>query len=382
MDPFLRPIPHAWLATGPVGAPNYDEFADCAEVRALAAQRPGTILPVDLPSCFTDVDFVASLPFAAASLQAMKDDGRYAPASDVLLRYDLTAPDGAVTRAVVGLVDTAEISSAPGEPGRLLRNEEVFADKVVERRAHLAALRHLISAVLLVPAEGAAYARALDETAVDGPADVTDTDERGVVHRLWRLPDHAGLTTVLDGLTYLVADGNHRSLAAQQAGLGACLVVIAEPAGLRIEPYHRLLRHDRTPAELAARALEAGFQLTPVDAYDPTRDHLYADRLYLLGLPEPGGPGPVELLPHTIVERRLLVGELGVDPAAVTYVGGDGVAAELIAEVDAGRATAAILLRPVSTAEFTAVNAARLPMPRKSTWFTPKARSGLVLAEL
>jgi hypothetical protein len=39
-----------------------------------------------------------------------------------------------------------------------------------------------------------------------------------------------------------------------------------------------------------------------------------------------------------VLERLLLVGALGLDPAAVTYVGGDGVAAALVAEVDSGRA--------------------------------------------
>jgi uncharacterized protein (DUF1015 family) len=33
-------------------------------------------------------------------------------------------------------------------------------------------------------------------------------------------------------------------------------------------------------------------------------------------------------------------------------------------------------------ADFVAVNLARLKLPRKSTWFTPKARAGLVLAQL
>jgi uncharacterized protein (DUF1015 family) len=36
----------------------------------------------------------------------------------------------------------------------------------------------------------------------------------------------------------------------------------------------------------------------------------------------------------------------------------------------------------VGVADFVAVNLARLKLPRKSTWFTPKARAGLVLAQL
>ena len=50
--------------------------------------------------------------------------------------------------------------------------------------------------------------------------------------------------------------------------------------------------------------------------------------------------------------------------------------------MDAGRADLAILIAPVTVDEFVAVNLARQKMPRKSTWFTPKARAGLVLADL
>jgi uncharacterized protein (DUF1015 family) len=63
-------------------------------------------------------------------------------------------------------------------------------------------------------------------------------------------------------------------------------------------------------------------------------------------------------------------------------VGGDYPPEWLAGEVDAGRAELAILIAPVTVADFVAVNLARLKLPRKSTWFTPKARAGLVLADL
>jgi uncharacterized protein (DUF1015 family) len=50
--------------------------------------------------------------------------------------------------------------------------------------------------------------------------------------------------------------------------------------------------------------------------------------------------------------------------------------------VDAGRAELAVLIAPVTVADFVAVNLQRQKLPRKSTWFTPKARGGLVLAQL
>jgi uncharacterized protein (DUF1015 family) len=81
----------------------------------------------------------------------------------------------------------------------------------------------------------------------------------------------------------------------------------------------------------------------------------------------------------------VLLGDvLGLDPGdkRVTYVGGDYGADWLVGEVDAGRAALAVLIAPVTVDDFVAVNLARRRLPRKSTWFTPKARAGLVVADL
>ncbi len=89
-------------------------------------------------------------------------------------------------------------------------------------------------------------------------------------------------------------------------------------------------------------------------------------------------------LDHALVERVLLREALGLEPGdkRITYVGGDYPAAWLVGEVDAGRAELAVLIAPVTVEDFVAVNLARQKLPRKSTWFTPKARAGLVLADL
>jgi uncharacterized protein (DUF1015 family) len=91
----------------------------------------------------------------------------------------------------------------------------------------------------------------------------------------------------------------------------------------------------------------------------------------------------VDRLDHAVVERVLFGDVLGLAPddERIRYIGGDYPPEWLTGEVDAGRAEAAVLIAPVSVDDFVAVNLARLKMPRKSTWFTPKARGGLVLAE-
>ena len=80
----------------------------------------------------------------------------------------------------------------------------------------------------------------------------------------------------------------------------------------------------------------------------------------------------------------LLRDGLGLEPGdkRISYVGGDYPPQWLVGEVDAGRAELAIMIAPVTVDEFVAVNLARQKLPRKSTWFTPKARGGLVLADL
>ncbi|HZA05095.1 MAG TPA: DUF1015 domain-containing protein, partial [Propionibacteriaceae bacterium] len=66
-------------------------------------------------------------------------------------------------------------------------------------------------------------------------------------------------------------------------------------------------------------------------------------------------------------------------PLTVAYQ--HGLAAAL-AEVDAGRAAAAVLIRPVSLAEIERTAREGLLMPPKSTFFTPKLKTGLVLRPL
>ena len=56
--------------------------------------------------------------------------------------------------------------------------------------------------------------------------------------------------------------------------------------------------------------------------------------------------------------------------------------AETLAAVDDGRAEAAVLIRPVSVAEIERTAREGLLMPPKSTFFTPKLKTGLVLRPL
>lgn len=394
----VHPIARAWITTGGTGAQNYDEFADDAEITAIIEANPHSALAIEMPHRAPESlgrTFADSLPDAAARLAEAKADGSYTPADQVVVLYRISSPVDEPGYGMFALVDTDQISTSADEPGLVIRNEDVFIAKVGERVALAEATGHLLSPVLLLQTGRGdeLHAALAAATEAAGAPAATDTDQAGRTHAIWLLgpgQTQDELRTLAGGGELVVADGNHRSLAAQTGGLPRFLAVITTPGSVAIQPYNRLVSElTSSPEELLERLRATGARVEPV-AGAPTGPApgepvvLYLDgRAYAVTLP--AGPGTVvENLDHALVERVLLREALGLDPGdkRITYVGGDYPASWLAGEVDRGRAELAILVAPVTVEDFVAVNLARQKMPRKSTWFTPKARGGLVLAEL
>ncbi len=167
-----HPIRRAWISTGGTGAQNYDEFADDAEITAIIADNPASALAVEMPHRAPEnvgKSFRDSLPDAVARLERAKSDGHYRPAGDVVVLYRITAPDGTRAYGLWCMVDTDQISASADEPGLVIRNEDVFIDKVRERVALAEATGHLLSPVLLLQTgHGARLHAALAQATADG----------------------------------------------------------------------------------------------------------------------------------------------------------------------------------------------------------------------
>jgi uncharacterized protein (DUF1015 family) len=389
---IAHPIARAWLSTGGTGAQNYDEFADDAEITAIIAANPDSALAVEMPHRAPERQggrFVDALPGAVARLARTKAEGRYAPFERIAALYRISGP-GTTAYGLWTMVETAQISTSTDEPGLVIRNEDVFLEKVRERVALAQATGHLLSPVLLLQTAlgDRLHAALVEATASAGAPDLTDVDQAGRTHEVWAVPAGPRQTELLalaGGGELVVADGNHRSLAAQTAGLDRFLAVVTTPASVTIQPYNRLV----SELTVAADELVARLRATPIDhAGVPAASGavvLYlAGQAYQAVLPADPAASAVDNLDHARVERVLLRGLLGLDPGdkRITYVGGDYPASWLVGEVDAGRAELAVLVAPVTVEDFVGVNLARQKLPRKSTWFTPKARAGLVVAEL
>jgi uncharacterized protein (DUF1015 family) len=392
----VHPISRAWITTGGTGAQNYDEFADDAEITAIIEANPHSALAVEMPHlapASLGKSFLDALPDAVARLAEVRADGSYTPAERVVVLYRITAPGEPAAYGLWCMVDTDQISTSADEPGLVIRNEDVFIAKVRERVALAGALRTLLSPVLLLQTGRGeelhtALAKATDEA---GAPAATDVDQSGRTHAIWVLPagpQQDELITLAGGGDLVVADGNHRSLAAQTGGLPRFLAVVTTPASVAIQPYNRLVG-ELPVADLVTRLTAAGARVEelPRPAGIPAKGtvELYAaGRSYAVTLPARPGASEVENLDHALVERVLLRDALGLDPGdkRISYIGGDYPAEWLRGEVDAGRAELAVLIAPVTVEDFVTVNLQRHKLPRKSTWFTPKARGGLVLAQL
>jgi uncharacterized protein (DUF1015 family) len=299
------------------------------------------------------------------------------------------------------MVDTSEISTSADEPGLIIRNEDVFIAKVRERVALADTIGHLLSPVLLMATDKPELLHNALSAAANslGEPQVKDVDPAGRTHEIWAVPPGRQRDELLElagSGELVVADGNHRSLAAQTAGFPRFLAVVTTPQSVAIQPYNRLVSSlTITPAELMARLNAVGAVVEAIAAppaaplnsgiiHVYAADHARQPAAYAVSLPRTEGVSAIDNLDHALVERVVLGDALGLAPddKRITYVGGDYGADWLAGEVDAGRADLAILIAPVTVDDFVAVNLNREKLPRKSTWFTPKARAGLVVAQL
>jgi uncharacterized protein (DUF1015 family) len=260
-------------------------------------------------------------------------------------------------------------------------------------------------------------------------ADVDLIDADGVRHRLWAVPGDgtdgeavAGLLAAAGQAPVTIADGHHRYETAlryrdERRMSRSCeedpafdylltLFLPTGPAPLTVLPTHRLVRDldDATVAGLAD-ALDPTFVVEPVATPDVLCERFEAAAL------EPGGAGrfglwtreggalltarreafasalvgmgaavrdlDVVLLGATL-ERVLGIGPEAIAAGAVAYTKS---ARDAIDQVQAGTggASAAFLLEPTPVASIMAVAAAGEVMPQKSTYFYPKALTGLVI---
>lgn len=376
-------------------APPYDVISPAERERLLAASANnvvGLTLPADYARAADLLD-----EWRAAGVLRRDDE----PAVYV---YEEAAADGGhVQRGLLGAVRLEEPSA-----GVILPHENTMAGPVADRLALQEATRANLEPIFLVYSGGGAASEAVASVGAAPP--LLDVAWGGLRHRLWALTDPevlAGVAADLAPRRAVIADGHHRYATylryqadRHAAGAGAgpwdyglALLVDASTFGPQVHPIHRVVR-GLSLAE-ALRRVDGAFEVTPCSPTDePAGDGLAftvtdGTDAYRLDRPDEARLGeflPADRSPAwraldvAVAHHALIAGLWGV-PDTEDNVGYEH---DLPAALDAARrdGALALLLRATPVDAVTAVAAAGERMPRKSTLFTPKPATGIVLREL
>jgi uncharacterized protein (DUF1015 family) len=252
----------------------------------------------------------------------------------------------------------------------------------------------------LSPVWGLSLASGLSALLAEPAEHVALVSVDGVDHVVERVTDPARVAAIRDhvgGDDVLIADGHHRygisrtyrdevraatGRTDSPAELTLAFVNELVAEQLSVAAIHRLYRS--VDADALASQLTRCFDLAPAGAVDDTT-LAEMDRRGALCLVDSAGSGTwLTPRPGAFDGVRSLDGawlEHALEGFAheVAYQHG---LAQAVAAVRDGSATAAVLIRPVSVAEIERTAREGLLMPPKSTFFTPKLRTGLVIRSL
>jgi uncharacterized protein (DUF1015 family) len=223
------------------------------------------------------------------------------------------------------------------------------------------------------------------------------TDEQGVHHMLERVSDPARIATIsrlVSENPVLIADGHHRYAISRTfrdqsrssgnpPGAELTMTYVAElvQEQLSVAAIHRL--YDLDNASLLA-VLSSHYDTTDAGKVGP---HTISemDTRGSLCLVSPDGTGTF-LTPRADtfagvrdMDSARLEHALRNTEHSVNYQHG---VTEVVNKVGSGIASSAILIRPVSLAEIRRTADTGELMPPKSTFFTPKLRTGMVMRDL
>jgi uncharacterized protein (DUF1015 family) len=406
-----------------VTSPPYDVIAHDIEDQLIAADPHNVvrlILPRHAPGHEGDVYDDAARTLREWQheriLQPDPEQGLYVYEQATLHGRENGGPPAVIQR---GLIGTLRLS--PLEAGVVRPHEDVAPGPVAGRLQLMEATQANLEPIYLLHdgSTRGASARIIDETATRRTPLVDTVTPDGIRHRLWAVTDPAELAAIAADLaprSALIADGHHRYSAylklqarRRAAGDGAgpwdyglALLVDASAYPPEIGAIHRVIP-GLTPAaaaELAkaaftVRRLPGGTSQLPA-ALDELADASQRGPAFLIA----GGgevrlltdPDPVQVdaamppgrsarwraLAASVLQELLIARIWGISDSepGVRIVHND--AAEAVAQADQTGGTA-VICPSMSTWDVYDVAAHGERVPRKSTSFGPKPRTGLVI---
>ena len=388
---------------GALFSPPYDVIS-AADRAGLVAAADHNVVRLILPdSAEADLGDGDAYLGAKVLLQQWVDDGVLGiDAEPALFVYEMSSPDESVTRGLLGAVELRD----PAD-GVILPHENTMAGPVSDRLSLMTATEANLEPIYLVYDGGGAASDLVASVSQLAPTSTTTTPD-GMTHRLWSISDpdeHERVAADLATRRALIADGHHRyatyrQLQADHAGRpgpwdrGLTLLVDTSSYGPQVHPIHRVIalpwdralelaaRHAQVSSPLAVAEVDAalaavdGFAVALAHAGEAVVVSQLDEDVVSAGLGSAAatalGRLDITVLHRVLVER---VWQLADTVENVDYA--HDVTDALAATEDGTRT--AVLVRATPVEAVAEVAAAGERMPRKSTLFTPKPASGVVL---
>ena len=320
-----------------------------------------------------------------------------------------------VQRGLIGALGLLPYTAGIVQP-----HEDVAAGPVAGRRQLMEATQANLEPIFLLYEGGNGVATRLVDKVAGSRSPLAEAfTSDGLRHRLWAITDPAELAAIAADLaprTALIADGHHRYAAYLQvqerlrrggagAGpwdLGLALLVDSGAYPPQLGAIHRII--EGLVPESAAKLAETAFRVRELPGGSADVPGALAalgeaasrgvaflltgnERAYLLTDPDPAllrsavPDQPAELwqqLPAAVLEGLLMARIWGIeDDARSVAAVHDAAAAIRAAEAEPGGT--AVIMGPMSAAQVYQVAALGRRVPRKSTSFGPKPRTGLVM---
>jgi uncharacterized protein (DUF1015 family) len=374
-----------------VCSPPYDVLSD-ADRLALADKHENNIVHIDMPLAPSGNAY----EHAASVLNQWISNGvmvRDDVPSFTLYRMQFTDSTGK-PRNVVGVIGALEVVDEGA--GGVLPHERTTPKAKTDRLELTRATDANLS-----PVWGLSLANGLSKL-LSEPGELVGSvvDDLGVIHSVERVTDGARIAAISASISthpVVIADGHHRyaisrtyrdesreQLNSKSSGAELTMTYVNEliDEQLSVAAIHRLYE-GISYTELAA-ALSPFFTITDADPVGPTTLSQMNDRASLCLVAKTGRthwltPIAEKFTGVRNLDSAYLEHALSTVQHEVRYQHG---VTEVQHELQTSDATAAILIRPVSVAEIQRTANEGLLMPPKSTFFTPKLRTGFVLREM
>ena len=389
-EPFTA-LRYATTDLNAVAAPPYDVLSE-SDRAELAARHENNIVHVDVPR---ESDGPTRYADANTVLRAWVTNGvlvRDSRPSFSIYRMSFRDESGR-PRTTVGVIGALEVVDEGA--GGVLPHERTTPKAKTDRL-------DLTRATLtnLSPVWGLSLAAGLTDLLME-PGEVTGVVEAdGVVHTIERVDDPARVAAISNAIgsaDVVIADGHHRyaisrtfrdeQRAADTGTNGSAeltMTYIGEliEEQLSVDAIHRL--YNDIDADSLLSALSEFFETSPAGPVNPDITHKMRDRGALVFVHADGTGTYLTPKADKFANVRDLDGArlehaLANVKHEVTYQHGVGLVRDI---VTSGGATAGVLIRPVTVREIQRTADEGLLMPPKSTFFTPKLRTGPVIRPL